>query len=222
MCLARQGAQIVLHYRSSKAEAEQTAAELTQIGKVPLLLQGDVVREQTWLDMRAAVLERFGRLDVLINNAAIFYPTPFLTSTEDDWDRFMNVNLKSVYLGCRIFGEQMVQQGAGKIINIADISAEKVWPGYIPYCVSKAGVIAMTRGLARALAPQVTVNAVAPGAILLPEDFSEAQAKKLRNKIPLKRFGAPEDIAKTIAFLIKDGDYINGMVINVDGGQQLS
>ncbi|MCB0300263.1 MAG: SDR family oxidoreductase [Calditrichaeota bacterium] len=221
LMLAKKGGRLVIHYNSSAAKARETEKEVAAIGEPPLLVQGDLSREKSWIALRDRILERFGKIDVLVNNAAIFYKTPFLQSTEKEWDHFMDVNLKSTYFGCRIMGEVMVRQQRGKIINLADIAPERVWPSYIPYCVSKAGVVALTKGLAKALAPHVSVNAVAPGAVMLPKDFDAGQAENLRKKIPLQRFGSAEDIAKTIAFLIEGGDFINGEIIKVDGGQSI-
>lgn len=221
LALARKGAQLVIHYHSSGQKARQTAEEIAQLGTAPLVVQGDVSQKSTWLKLKDEILQAFGRIDVLVNNVAIFYRTPFMEVTGAQWDQFMDVNLKSVFWGCQVIGEVMVAQQRGKIINLADISAERVWGGYIPYCVSKAGVVALTRGLARVLAPHVTVNAVAPGAVLLPDDFDATQQQHLVQKIPLKRIGSPEDIAQTVVYLVEGSDFITGAVIPVDGGQSL-
>ncbi|NOX38774.1 MAG: SDR family oxidoreductase [Calditrichaeota bacterium] len=220
--LAQKGASVVIHYHTKKEKARQTAQEIAQLGTPPLVVQGDISSAADWERMRDTILQHHGRIDVLVNNAAIFYKTPFLDSDEKDWDRFMNVNLKSVYLGSRIIGAEMVRQKSGKIINIADVSAYTIWPQYIPYCVSKAGVIALTRGLAKALAPHVLVNAIAPGTILLAEQYDEEEEMALIQKTPLKRIGDPQDIAATVAFLIEGSDFITGAVINVDGGRSLT
>lgn len=220
--LAKKGAKVVIHYHKNRNKARKTVAEIKKIGHTPLLVEGDLTQEKNWLKIRKKVLTRHGKIDVLVNNAAIFFPTPFFETTGKQWDDFMQVNLKSVFWGSKIFGETMMARKSGKIINIADISAERVWAGYIPYCVSKAGVVALTKGLAKALAPHITVNAIAPGAILEPDDFDKTLTERLIKKTPLKRFGAPEDIAGAVAFLIESGDYITGTVINVDGGQSIS
>ena len=222
MLLASRGARVVIHYRSNAREAEATAAVIAESGNRPLILQGDVASADDWKRMRDKIVDVHGRIDVLINNAAIFYKTPFLESTEAQWDDFMNVNLKSVYLGCRTIAEVMISQGEGKIVNIADIAADRVWPSYIPYCVSKAGVIALTKGLARALAPHVTVNAVNPGTVLLPEEYDAKAGQILADKTLLKRLGKAEDIANTIAFLLEGSDFITGAEINVDGGRSIN
>ncbi|HQV32798.1 MAG TPA: SDR family oxidoreductase, partial [Calditrichia bacterium] len=201
----------------------QTAAEIAAIaGEKPLVVRGDISRAGDWEAMRDAILERHGRIDILVNNAAIFYKTPFLESTESEWDHFMDVNLKGVYLGCRIMGEVMMQQQSGKIVNIADVAAERIWPSYIPYCVSKAGVVALTRGLAKALAPHVLVNAVAPGTVLLAEEYDSEEEQALIDKTPLKRVGSPRDIASAVTFLLEGSDFITGQILGVDGGRSLS
>lgn len=224
LLLARKGARVVIQYRTKEAKARETAAEIAATGAAePLVLRGDISRIEDWRDMKAQVLEAYGRIDVLVNNAAIFYKTPFFEISEAQWEHFMNVNLKGVFLGCQVFGEVMMARQHGKIINIADVAAAQVWPGFIPYCVSKAGVVALTEGLARALGPYVTVNAVAPGTVL-PEDegHDSAAEQKLIERTPLKRIGTPEDVARTVAFLIEGSDFITGVTIKVDGGRSLA
>jgi len=203
LTLAKKGAQVVIHYKTRKANAEETAAEIARFAAKPLIVQGDISQEADWY-------------------RAVFYRTPFLDSTIKDWDFFHDVNLKGTYLGCRIFGEIMFQQKQGKIINIADVSAYTVWENYIPYCVSKAGVIALTKGVAKALAPHVQVNAIAPGTILLAEEYDAEEERALIEKTPLKRIGTPQDIASTVQFLIEGSDFITGAVIKVDGGRSLT
>ncbi len=220
--LARQGARPVVHYHTRRKEALETAADIARVKEEPLVLQGDVQQEETWLRFREQILSRYGRIDVVVNNAAIFYRTPLFQASEADWDRFMNVNLKSIFHAARILGQVMVEQKEGKIINIADVSAYTVWPYYIPYCVSKAGVIAITRGLAKALAPHVQVNAVAPGTVLLAEGYDPEEEQALIDRTPLKRIGTPEDIARTVSFLIEGSDFITGEIIHVDGGRSIT
>ncbi len=220
--LAEAGARVIVHFRKKQREAESTAGEIARItGEQPLVLQGDIAHAAVWRRMRDAILNTYGRIDVLINNAADFYKTPLLSITEEQWEHLMTVNLKSVFLGCQIIGECMLRQKSGKIINIADVAGYTVWPDYIPYCVSKAGVIALTKGMAKAMAPHVLVNAIAPGTVLLAENHDPEEEKRLIERTPLKRIGSPDDIAKTAAFLIENGDFLTGQVIRVDGGRSL-
>ena len=131
------------------------------------------------------------------------------------------MNLKGPFLCAQRVGQEMLARGGGKIVNIADVNAYRPWPSYIPYCVSKAGVIALTQGLARALAPTVQVNAVAPGAVLFPEEYTPEQRERTLAPIPMRRQGTPEDVARTVLFLIEGPDYITGATIPVDGGRLL-
>ncbi|GAB4172532.1 MAG: 3-oxoacyl-[acyl-carrier-protein] reductase [Calditrichia bacterium] len=221
LTLAKKGTNIAIHYNTSEVEAKQTREEVEAFGVETLLLQADLSKTEDLQKMRDLVMSRWKKVDVLINNAAIFYKTPFLESTEEDFDDFMDVNLKAPYLLSKYFGEMMVQQKSGKIINIADVSAFRPWANFVPYCISKAGVVALTKGLAKALAPYVTVNAVAPGTVLLAEDADPGMEKSLLERTPLQRIGSPIDIANTVAFLLEGTNFITGEVIQVDGGRSL-
>lgn len=222
LTLSQKGAHICIHYNSKKSEAESTAEFILTAGKECLIVKGDISKKQDWLKMSSEIITRWGKIDVLVNNAAVFYRTPFFEVTDIDWYRFLDINLKGTFYGCQVLGELMVKQRRGKIINIADVSADTVWPGYIPYCISKAGVIALTKGLSKALAPYVTVNAVSPGTVMLAEKYDQAEENYLIERTPLKRLGEPEDIANSVAFLIEGSDFITGTIINVDGGRSLT
>jgi len=220
--LAQKGALIAIHYHTQQKESEQIQKEIINLGTDTLILQGDISHKNDWHKMRDIIMRKWGRIDILINNASIFYRTPFFEISDKDWDKFMDINLKGTFYGCQIFGEIMYKNHKGKIINIADVSAESVWPSYIPYCISKAGVIALTKGLAKALAPYVTVNAISPGTVLLANKYDKEEEDYLINRTPLKRVGQPEDIAKTVAFLLEGSDFITGAILNVDGGRSLT
>src|SRR5690606_4113177 len=169
----------------------------------------------------------FGKVTALVNSAAIFQRTPFEETNAQHWetafDAHVNTNLKAPYMLCRYFGEVFLTQQKGSIVNIADIHAQKPLKNYTPYCISKAGVITLTQSLAKALAPHVRVNCIAPGTILLPsEQQGEADDETtLRERIPLKRLGTPEEIAQSVAFLLAGPEFITGHVLNVDGGEHL-
>jgi len=183
-------------------------------------VQGDVSVAADVDRIVGTAMQAFGRIEILVNNAAIFYRTPFEALTEEDWDRFLDVNLKGPFLLCRKIGAIMVGQGQGKIVNLADVAGQKVWAEYIPYSVSKAGVIALTTGLAKALAPRVQVNAIAPGTILLPEGTSSEEQERAVRRVPLDRLGSPGDIARAVVYLVEN-DFITGEILRVDGGQHL-
>jgi NAD(P)-dependent dehydrogenase (short-subunit alcohol dehydrogenase family) len=220
LALAERGAEVVLHYRGSEREAQEVLALLKRAGGKPVAVQGDVSVAADVDRIVETAMQAFGRIDILVNCAAIFYRTPFRELTEEDWDRFLDVNLKGPFLLCRRIGAIMLRQGHGKIVNLADIAGQKVWAEYIPYSVSKAGVIALTIGLAKALAPHVQVNAIAPGAVLLPEGTSQKEQEQAIRRVPLDRLGSPEDVSRAVVYLVEN-DFITGEVLRVDGGQHL-
>ena len=220
LALAERGGEVVLHYHGSEREAQEALALVKRAGGKPVAVQGDVSVAVEVDRIVETAMQAFGRIEILVNNAAIFARTPFGELTEGDWDRFLDVNLKGPFLMCRKVGAIMLQQAQGKIVNLADIGAQKVWADYIPYSVSKAGVIALTIGLAKALAPHVQVNAIAPGAVLLPEGTRAEEQEQAIRRVPLKRLGSPEDIARAVLFLVEN-DFITGEVLRVDGGQHL-
>ncbi len=220
LALAERGAELVIHYRDSEREAQELLALLKRAGGKPVAVRGDVSVAADVDRIVETAMQAFGRIEILVNNAAIFYRTPFEKVTEEDWDRFLDVNLKGPFLLCRRIGGIMLRQGRGKIISLADLAGLKVWAEYIPYSVSKAGLIALTQGLAKALAPAVQVNAVAPGAVLLPEGTTPEERERAIRRIPLDRLGTPEDIARAVVYLIRN-DFITGEVLRLDGGQHL-
>ncbi|MGE5849053.1 MAG: SDR family NAD(P)-dependent oxidoreductase [Candidatus Methylomirabilota bacterium] len=220
LALAERGAELVIHYLDSEREAQEVLALAKQAGGKPVAVRGDVSVSADVSRIVETALQAFGRIEILVNNAAIFYRTPFEKVTEEDWDLFLDVNLKGPFLLSRKVGEIMIRQGRGKIINLADIAGTKVWAEYIPYSVSKAGLIALTKGLAKALAPAVQVNAIAPGAVLLPDSTTPDERERAIRRIPLDRLGSPEDIARAAVYLIEN-DFITGEVLTVDGGQHL-
>jgi len=221
LALAERGAEVAIHYHASERQAHQLLAQLKRAGGKPIAVPGDVSQAADVDRIVEAAMQAFGRIEILINCAAVFYRTPFATLTEADWDRVLGVNLKGPFLLCRRVGEIMLRQGRGKILNLADIGGMKVWAEYLPYSVSKAGLIALTQGLAKALAPAVQVNAIAPGAVLLPEDTPPEERDRALRRIPLGRLGSPEDIVRAAVYLL-ESDFVTGEVLSVDGGQRLT
>lgn len=221
LALARKGAQTVIHYHTSQEKARQAAEEIAAAGLPPLIVQGDVSRREDWERMLAEILAGFGRIDGLVNNAALFYRTPLWDISEAQWDQLMNVNLKGAFWGCRIVGGQMLRQQQGRIVNIADVAARQVWTEYLPYSVSKAGVLALTRGFAKKFAPHVTVNAIVPGMIMPAESLGGGEREALIRKIPLQRSGTAEELAGAVVYLLESGDFITGTEITIDGGRTI-
>jgi NAD(P)-dependent dehydrogenase (short-subunit alcohol dehydrogenase family) len=220
LALAERGAELAVHYHTSEREAHEVLALAKKLGGKPVAVRADLAAPAEIAAMVETVMRAFGRVDILVNSAAIFYRTPFQALTASEWSRFLAVNLTAPFLLCRQVGEIMMRQGHGKILNLADIAGTKVWADFIPYSVSKAGLLALTTGLAKALAPAVQVNAVAPGVVLLPDDSTpEEQARAVR-RVPLRRLGTPEDIARAALYLI-ESDFVTGEVLTVDGGQRL-
>jgi len=224
---ARRGAKIAITYNHSEEEAQQTVAELNAIAPDgALALQAELTDTKVLLELSAKVLSHFGKVTALVNNAAIFQRTPWEETDIDAWEKAFDahiaINAKVPYWLARHFGEIFLQQQHGNIINIADIHAWRPLKNYVPYCLSKAAVVSLTHSLAKALAPQVRVNGIAPGTILLPSQTQgEADDEAtLCARVPLQRLGTPEEIAQSAAFLIGGPQFISGHIISVDGAEQ--
>lgn len=166
------------------------------------------------------IRKAFNVLDILINNASIFSPATADRTTPDLWDSQMGSNAKAPFFVAQNAARMMRAQGRGKIINIADVAGEVIWPGYLPYSISKAALIAVNRGLAKTYAPEIQVNAIAPGPVLFPEYYTDEQKEAAIERTLLKREGSPQDIVNAVVFLIEN-DYITGEMIHVDGGRHL-
>ncbi len=218
--LAAEGADVVVNYRNSKAEADEVVSQIAATGRHALAVQADVGKKPDVLKLLAAVEREFGRLDILVNNAGMFFSAKFEDLTEGQWDKILDTNLKSQMLCAQAFAPMLRRSGEGRIINFASLGGLLAWPAYVHYCVSKAGVIMLTRCLARALAPEITVNAVAPGTISFPGDAPEIAEDFIR-RAPLHRTGGPGDIDDAVMFLATS-PFITGQVIVVDGGRTLT
>ncbi len=218
--LASEGADVIVNYRSSRMEADEAIAQISATGRRAMAFQADVAKRADVAAMFAAIEREFGRLDILVNNAGMFFPGKFDELTEEQWDTILDSNLKSQFLCSQTAAPMLRRSGQGRIINFASLGGLLAWPAYTHYCVSKAGVIMLTRCLARALAPEITVNAVAPGTISFPGDAPEIAEDFIR-RTPLRRTGGPEDIDDAVIFLAQS-PFITGQVIIVDGGRTLT
>jgi pteridine reductase len=214
------GMNIVLHYRSSEKYAHALQSELqAQRPDSVVLVRGDLTNIGVLTNLVYETVEAFGRLDVLINNASVFYPTPVGEASEKEWDDLMGTNLKAPFFLSQA-AYPALKKASGCIVNIADIYGDRPLKNYPIYSTAKAGLIMLTQSLARELGPDVRVNAIAPGVILWPEnDMDDMTKQRLINSTPLKRSGDPDDIAHTVSFLIGDAGFITGQVIAVDGGR---
>lgn len=218
--LAGAGATVCCHYHTSKKAALELKSMVEKTNGHIWLFQADLSVTTNAVNLVRQVIDTFGRIDVLINNASIFFKTPFGTVSEEQWDQFLNLNLKAAFFLSQEAGKQMSEQKEGKIINIADSGALHPFPSYLPYSISKAGLMALTKGLAKALAPYVQVSCVNPGPVLFPNDFPDKEKEFAINQTLLKRAGTAEDVARTVRFLIEN-DYITGECVAVDGGRQI-
>ncbi len=225
-CIARtlhaNGANVVVHYASSSGAADALVDELNaQRAGSAFAIQADLLDSTALQALVDAVIERTGSLNILVNNASTFYPTPLDDVTEQDWDDLLGTNLKAPLFLAQAAAPHLRATG-GQIINIVDIHSTRPLKNHPVYGPAKAGLAMLTRSLAKDLAPQIRVNGVSPGAILWPEEgMTEKAAESIVRQIPLGRTGEPEDIARTALFLIKDAPYITGQIIAVDGGRSV-
>jgi len=222
--LHRSGATLMLHYRSSVADARKLQTELDAIrpGSVSLL-QGDLLDTAKLPHLIAHTLHTLGRLDALVNNASTFVPTPVGEITEENWHSLIGTNVKAPLFLSQAAAPHL-RRTQGAIVNITDIHAELPMKNYVVYTLAKAALAGMTRSLARELAPEIRVNAVAPGPILWPDGnaFDELARQRIISHTPLKRVGSPEDIAAAVHYLLTDAGYVTGHTLAVDGGRRIA
>ena len=223
VALGRAGANVAVHYNRSAAEAAAVVEEIRALGVAAEALQADLAATDQIEAMFAAAAERFGRLDVLVNNASVFYPTPLEDLTAGQWDELMAVNAKAPTFCIQAAARRMRAGGeGGAIVNITDIAARRPWKAFCAYCAAKAALEAVTVSAARALAADgIRVNAVAPGVIEPPEGAPPERLARRIRQVPLGRKGSPEDVAAAVLFLIEN-DYVTGQTLNVDGGKSAS
>ena len=227
LALAREGVHVMVHYGRSADAAQETVRELETLGVDAATYSADLRNPDAIAPLFAATAERFGRLDILVNSAASFVKEPFDEITLDSWKNVMQTNLRAPFLCTQQAAPLMrqVQRPADEpalIVNITDLSALYPWPDYVQHGVSKGGLVNLTVATANALAPDIRVNAIAPGAILPPPgvDADSEQWQNLGQKVPLKRTGSPDMIGHTVVFLAQN-DYITGALIPVDGGEHI-
>jgi pteridine reductase len=218
--LAKSGYNLVINYRSSHTAARELQERVRSMGRRVVLAPGDVSHAADVDGIAATVEQEFGRLDVLVNSASLFRARSLLEVDEAEWDRVMGVNLKGPFLMVRELA-RLLRTSRGTVVNIVDLSALRPWDDFPHHSVAKAGLLHLTRVMARVLAPEVRVNAVAPGNVLAPEGFSERWLEEDRRRTPLQREGTPEDVVRTVLFLVRS-PFITGEVIVVDGGRQLT
>ena len=217
--LAGGGATVAVHYNESASGADEVVRAIQSRGGKAAAFGADLTRADAPDSLIAAVVGRFGGLDVLVNSAAVMVRTPFEEADPAAWDAMFALNLRAPFFLSQAAAPHL-REARGAIVNIADLAAFETWPGYIPHGITKGGVVQMTRALARVMAPEVRVNAIAPGTVLLPDDWSEADAARLDETTPLKRQGSPQDVADAMLYLLR-AEYVTGETIIVDGGRHV-
>jgi len=218
VALGNRGYDIAVHYHAAEEPAAQTVKEIVSAGGMGETFAEDLTVATGPQSLVSSVIARMKRLDVVINSAALMLRTPVDEVTVDQWDTIFALNLRAPFFVAQAAAKVMTDGGV--IINISDLAAYETWPAYVPHAISKLGVVKMTESLARVWGPRLRVNAIAPGAILLPEDWDEEQARKFASTTPLRRIGSPDDAVAAMLYLL-DARYVTGETIVVDGGRRI-
>ena len=220
--LAARGCHVAVTYRNSEKEARETVQAIRRFKVKGCALHADQRDGSQVGAVIDDIVSQWGGVDILINNASSFYPTRWDTVTEEQWEDLISTNLTGPWRFAQRAGRLMKKQKQGKIINILDVSIFSPWENYLPYCVAKGGLLTLTRGLAKVLAPEVQVNGIAPGPILFPKGMSEQEKRKATDQTLLKRSGSSEDIVQTVLFFVEGSDFVTGTILPVDGGRLLA
>jgi pteridine reductase len=219
VALGARGMRVVVHYGSSAEEAHETARRIRAAGGLATIMQADLRDLPAAEQLVARAIDEEGELFALVNSAAVMLRTPVGETTPAEWDDMFALNVRAPYFLSQRAAPAL-RAARGAIVNIADLAAFESWPAYVPHGMTKAALVQLTRALARALAPEVRVNAVAPGVVLLPDGWSDAEAEHLRRTTPLERLGTPEDVAAAVVYLL-EAEFVTGEVIRVDGGRHV-
>lgn len=223
LSLAQRGARVAIHYNQSKREAQELAIRLNQINPGCARAFGADLRNVSEIKrMTSAIGKHFKKIDILINSASIYKKNFFGKTNLADWDDHLNANLRAPFFLCQEVSSWMKKTGSGSIINIADWAALRPYSDFIPYCISKAGLLCLNSVLAKTLAPKIRVNAILPGPILLPEKSGKKFRAAVIQATPLKRVGSPEDICAAVLYLLESANFVTGAQIPVDGGRMIA
>lgn len=220
MGLAGRGMQVAVHYGTSSDEAEEVVAAIRATGGTAAAFGADLTDAEQALALPDRVVNEFGRLDVLVNSAAVMERLPIDAVRVEDWDAQMDLNLRAPFLLAQRSAPHLRRHG-GTVVNIADLSGLEPWRHYPVHSVSKAGLVMLTQVLAAALAPEITVNAIAPGTVLLPEDYDDERRAFLADTTPLARLGTPDDAVQALLYLVEHATFVTGETLVVDGGRLL-
>src|SRR4051812_4435709 len=220
--LADEGFDVALTYLSSQSEADAVTAEITAKGRRAHAIRADLTQPGIAVnEIHRAVSVEFGRLDVLVNNASLYLPSALAETNSEQLHRLNAIPVDPPLPLCQRF-EPMLRAARGRIVNMVDLLAERPWPQYLAYCTTKAALWNLTLGLARALAPDVTVNGIAPGVVEWPDHYPESDQQKYLKRVPLARAGTPDDVASAVAFFVTAAPYVTGQILRLDGGRSLT
>jgi pteridine reductase len=218
--LADRGMMLAIHHHASSDGARALRDDVTKAGGRAECFSADLTDAHAARELPRRVVAAFGQLDVLVNSAAVMHRIGFEDTTPDQYDAILDLNLRSVFF-CTQGATPALRAARGKVVNLADLAGLQPWPGFATHSVSKAGVVMLTKVLARSLAPEVTVNAIAPGAVLVPEEYDAGEREGLARATPLGRLGSPGDVIAAMLYLLEGGDFVTGEVLTVDGGRIL-
>ena len=218
--LAGRGMTMAIHHHASGAGAQELKQEITDAGGRASCFEADLTDPYAASALPGRVVAEFGRLDVLINSAAVMHRLRFEETTPEQWDAIFGLNLRAVFF-CTQGAAASLRVTGGKVVNLADLAGLEPWPGFAAHSISKAGIVMLTQVLARSLAPEVTVNAIAPGAVLVPEEYDSDERDRLARDTPLRRLGSPSDVIAALLYLLEGGDFVTGEILVVDGGRRI-
>jgi len=216
--LADRGMTVAIHHHASSRGALELKKEILDRGGRAVCFEADLTDAQEARALPTRVVEEFGQLDVLVNSAAVMQRLSFEDTTPENWDSILDLNLRAVFF-CTQGAASALRAAGGRVVNLADLAGLEPWPGFAAHSVSKAGVVMLTKVLARSLAPEVNVNAIAPGAVLVPEEYDAAERERLARATPLRRIGTPSDAISALLYLLEGGDFVTGEILVVDGGR---
>jgi pteridine reductase len=228
--LARAGCDVAIHCRRSRADAGELAAMVAEMGGRAAIVEGDLCQPASWPRVIEQTVGALGGLDILVNNASMFLPGQLDMDKADSvegfdsglWESMLRVNVVAPAALCHHAREHLAARSRGRVVNLCDIAGDRPWPSALAYCASKAALAALTKGLARAMAPAVRVNGVAPGIAVFPDEYSTKLRESLTSQVPLGRAGTPEEVARLVRFLVESGDYITGQIVPIDGGRSIA
>jgi pteridine reductase len=220
VALADRGMVLAIHHHASAEGARELQTQVVAAGGRAQCFAADLTDPAAARALPARVVDALGRLDVLVNSAAVMHRLDFERTTPEQYDAILGLNLRSVFF-CTQGAASALRAARGKVVNLADLAGLQPWPGFAAHSVSKAGVVMLTKVLARSLAPEVTVNAIAPGAVLVPEEYDADERERLARAAPLGRLGSPGDVVGALLYLLETGDFVTGEVLTVDGGRLL-